>query len=82
MSKCEHGEKINVFCASESCLWKESGGCPSCMKKYHNHMGPTIFITEEEAQNLIKKFNLDPSTKPKCRSLQEAIFNYFNQIKV
>lgn len=33
-------------------------------------MGPTLFITEDEAQQLIKKFNVDPATKPKCRSLQ------------
>jgi hypothetical protein len=33
-------------------------------------MGPTIFVTEDQAQQIIKKFNVDTSTKPKCRSLQ------------
>ena len=32
-------------------------------------------------QNLIKKFALDNTVKPKCRVLQESIYNYFNQIK-
>jgi hypothetical protein len=32
-------------------------------------------------QNLIKRFALDNAVKPKCRLLQESIYNYFNQIK-
>lgn len=47
MNKCEHGEKITVFCASDCCVWKEAAGCDLCIKKYHNHMGPTIFLSEE-----------------------------------
>lgn len=45
MNKCEHGEKITTFCASDCCVWKEAAGCDSCIKKYHNHMGPTIFLS-------------------------------------
>ena len=81
MSKCEHGEKITSFCATECCVWREAGGCATCMKKYHNHMGPTIFITQDEINKLVKKYNVEPGVKHRCRSLQEAIFNYFNIIK-
>ena len=80
-AKCEHGEKITSFCATECCVWKEAGGCSTCMKKYHNHMGPTLFLTEEETLQLFKRYNVDPSVKPKCRSLQETIFNFFHHVK-
>jgi len=46
MNKCEHNEKITTFCASDCCVWKEAAGCEQCMKKYHNHMGTTIFLSE------------------------------------
>jgi hypothetical protein len=44
MNKCEHGERITLFCASECCVWKEAAGCEVCIKKYHNHMGTTVFL--------------------------------------
>jgi hypothetical protein len=81
MNKCEHAERISIFCASECCVWREAGGCEACMKKYHNHMGPTIFLSEEDIQGLVKKYTMDAHIKPKCRLLQEAIYNYFNLIK-
>ena len=70
MNKCEHGDRISIFCASDCCVWKEAGGCELCMKKYHNHMGPTIFLSEEEIISLVKKYTMDSSIKPKCRVLQ------------
>lgn len=81
MSKCEHGEKITTFCASDCCVWKEAAGCEQCIRKYHNHMGPTIFLSEEEVTGIVKKYTMDNSIKPKCRLLQETIFSYFNLIK-
>lgn len=81
MNKCEHGEKIAVFCASECCVWKEAAGCDHCMKKYHNHMGPTLFLKEDDVQALVKKYTLEGSIKPKCRLLQQAVYSYFNLLK-
>lgn len=51
------------------------------MKKYHNHMGPTIFLSEAEVAALLRKYTLDGSLRPKCRLLQEAIYSYFNLLK-
>jgi len=81
MSKCEHGDKITIFCATDSCAWKEAAGCPLCIKRYHNHIGPTIFLNEEDITVIVKKYNVEQSIKPKCRLLQEAIFNYLNLFK-
>ena len=80
MHKCEHGEKIVRFCATECCAWKEAGGCSACMKKYHNHMGPTVYVSEEEVIGIIKKYGMD-AVKPKCRVLQDLVQKYFNNIK-
>lgn len=44
MDRCEHNDKIVKFCASECCVWKDSGGCQTCIKKYHSHMGPSVFV--------------------------------------
>jgi hypothetical protein len=30
---------------------------------------------------LIRKFTVESTVKPKCRLLQESIYNYFNQLK-
>ena len=81
MNKCEHGDRIALFCATDCCASKELGGCELCIKKYHNHIGQTLFVKEEEVQNLVKKYQLDHTIKPKCRVLQEAIYNYFSLIK-
>ena len=81
MNKCEHGEKISIFCASECCVWKEAAGCSHCIKKYHNHMGTTIFLQEEDVNALVKKYSLEGYIKPKCRMLQEAVYSYFNLLK-
>lgn len=70
MNKCEHGERITIFCATDCCACKELGGCESCIKKYHSHIGQTLFVKEEEVQNLVKKYQLDHMIKPKCRVLQ------------
>lgn len=51
------------------------------MKKYHNHMGPTIFLSEADVAALLKKYTLDGSLRPKCRVLQEAVYSYFNLLK-
>jgi hypothetical protein len=81
MNKCEHGEKISTFCASECCVWKEAAGCEACIRKYHNHMGSTVFLGEEEVLALVRKYTMDSTIKPKCRVLQEAIYAYFSLIK-
>ena len=62
-------------------MWKEAGGCEACIRKYHNHMGPTIFVSEEEAQGIVRKYMIDQSAKPKCRLLQEQIYNYLTHLK-
>lgn len=81
MNKCEHGERITLFCASECCVWKEAAGCEACIKKYHNHMGTTVFLKEEEVTAIVKKYTMDNAIKPKCRVLQEAIYAHFNLLK-
>jgi hypothetical protein len=81
MNKCEHNERITQFCATDCCVWKEAAGCESCMKKYHNHMGTTVFLAEEEVLSIVRKYTMDSNIKPKCRLLQEAIYGYFNLIK-
>ena len=73
MNKCEHGEKINYFCATDCCLWKEASGCEICIRKYHNHMGTTVFLNEEDINLILKKFTLESQSKPKCQSIQEAM---------
>ena len=62
-------------------MWKEAAGCESCIKKYHNHMGTTIFLGEEDITALVKKYTMDGTIKPKCRLLQESIYAYFNLVK-
>lgn len=81
MNKCEHNERITNFCASECCVWKEAGGCEACIKKYHKHLGPTILVHEDEVTALLKKFTVDHAVKPKCRAVQEIIYDYLSQIK-
>lgn len=51
------------------------------MKRHHNHQGQIGQLNEEEVQASIKKFTLENTVKPKCRLLQESIYNYFNQVK-
>lgn len=51
------------------------------MKKYHNHVGTTVFLTEEEVIAIVKKYTMDSTIKPKCRVLQEAIYAHFNLLK-
>ena len=38
MSRCEHGEPIKLFCVSDTCNWRDAGGCENCLKKYHTHV--------------------------------------------
>ncbi len=51
------------------------------MKKYHNHMGPTKFYKQSDVNQIVKKYAVECSIKPKCRTLQEVIYNYFNRLK-
>lgn len=78
MNKCEHGEKINVFCATDNCQYKEAAGCDLCIKKYHSHLSHCLYLNEEEVNALMRKFTVDNTIKPKCRLLQEAIYAYFS----
>lgn len=41
----------------------------------------TSHISEEEVVTLLKKYALDNAVKPKCRILQETVYNYFNEAK-
>ena len=45
-------------------------------------MGPTRFLKEAEIGDLVKKYILETSTKPKYQTLQEVIFNYFAKVKI
>jgi hypothetical protein len=81
MNKCEHGERISHFCLTDACLSKEVGACELCLKKYHSHPTHPLHVTEDEVLALLRKFALDSPVKPKCRVLQEAVYNYFNEIK-
>ena len=81
MNKCEHGERISHFCLSDTCQSKEVGACELCLKKYHSHLTHPLHLTEDEVLALLRKFALDNAVKPKCRVLQEAVYNYFNEIK-
>ena len=51
------------------------------MAKFHNHKAENQYLSEKEILIAMKKYNLDPNLKPKCRTLQETIYSYFNKTK-
>ena len=70
MDKCEHGERIELFCATDSCVWREGAGCQLCFQKYHNHLGQSVFVQERDIEPLLKKYQSDPWLKPKVKKLE------------
>lgn len=52
------------------------------MKKYHNHMGPSTLVPEKEVEVLLKKYKVENWVKPKVKTLEETIHNYFNYLKI
>jgi hypothetical protein len=44
-------------------------------------MGTTLFLTEDDILTIVKKYTMDSTIKPKCRQLQESIYNYFTLVK-
>jgi len=51
------------------------------MKKYHSHIGQTVFLDEIDLASIIKKIMVEDSVKPKCKTIQENIQGYFSQLK-
>lgn len=69
MDRCEHNDKVVRFCATECCAWKDAAGCSTCIKKYHSHIGPSVFVEESMIEPLLRKYKTDSSLKPKVKLL-------------
>ena len=45
-------------------------------------MGPSILVPEKEVELLLKKYKVENWVKPKVKTLEETVHNYFNYLKI